>query len=432
MKLTDITNEAMVQPKRGHNYYQLTKDVPVRYVAYQTNPTGATGVMLHNTPGYLKGKKGAYIIDYYGGHYYVDMKAKFATSIYDLDDQPWKRKPVYKEVDLAPDFASWKNYKEEISFKRESVNEATVTLGDLKLNMLQTKKFKKHMAKHRIKVTNVKVTGTGRKEITYSAPTERDLVHLFKAAGGYYPDGGVQWIEEVDYHSKNSRMHKPDWYKLHGDDKLDEASINGTFDGEPDTGYLPKGRTRKLGTNAGKPEAWFEGGGYEQVDFPVADDIYGPGSEPDLKVTKTTTPSDESLVKEAIKKTGRQGNPIPATATSLKDFVKHIKSLPEGPWDELRYPVEAQVFNPKRYTLKNKPLTSSEKAKFIKAITNITKVNEKKGTPIYSWEIGGGGFKKLDSPDAYAGDGMYYVNLRSKSSDDFGKKMSSGQYGSLD
>ena len=88
MKLTDITNEAMVQPKRGHNYYQLTKDVPVRYVAYQTNPTGATGVMLHNSPGYLKGKKGAYIIDYYGGHYYVDMKAKFATSIYDLDDQP--------------------------------------------------------------------------------------------------------------------------------------------------------------------------------------------------------------------------------------------------------------------------------------------------------------------------------------------------------
>ena len=116
-KKTKTMNEAMVQPKRGHNYYQLTKDVPVRYIAYQTNPTGATGVMLHNAPGYLKGKKGAYIIDYYGGHYYVDMKAKFATSIYDLDDQPWKRKPVYKEVDLAPDFASWKNYKEEMTIK---------------------------------------------------------------------------------------------------------------------------------------------------------------------------------------------------------------------------------------------------------------------------------------------------------------------------
>lgn len=115
--------EAMVSPKRGHKYYQLTKDVPVEYIAYQTNPTGATGVMLHNTPGYLKGKKGAYIIDYYGGHYYVDMKSKFATSIYDLDQQSFYRKPVYKEVDSAPDFASWKSYKKEIPFKRESVNE---------------------------------------------------------------------------------------------------------------------------------------------------------------------------------------------------------------------------------------------------------------------------------------------------------------------
>ena len=116
--------EAMVSPKSGHNYYQLTKDVPVRYVAYQTNPTGATGVMLHNTPGHLKGKKGAYIIDYYGGHYYVDMKSKFATAIYDLDQQSFYRKPVYKEVDSAPDFASWKSYKKEIPFKRESVNES--------------------------------------------------------------------------------------------------------------------------------------------------------------------------------------------------------------------------------------------------------------------------------------------------------------------
>ena len=125
--------EAMVSPKSGHNYYQLTKDVPVRYVAYQTNPTGATGVMLHNTPGHLKGKKGAYIIDYYGGHYYVDMKAKFATAIYDLDQQSFYRKPVYKEVDSAPDFASWKSYKKEIPFKRESVNETLIREAKMKL-----------------------------------------------------------------------------------------------------------------------------------------------------------------------------------------------------------------------------------------------------------------------------------------------------------
>ena len=125
--------EAMVSPKSGHNYYQLTKDVPVRYVAYQTNPTGATGVMLHNTPGHLKGKKGAYIIDYYGGHYYVDMKSKFATAIYDLDQQAFYRKPVYKEVDSAPDFASWKSYKKEIPFKRESVSESLIKEAKMKL-----------------------------------------------------------------------------------------------------------------------------------------------------------------------------------------------------------------------------------------------------------------------------------------------------------
>lgn len=83
-----------------------------------------------------------------------------------------------------------------VMLKEGVMNEATVTLGDLKLNAFQTRKFKKHMAKHRIKAIKAKVNSGGHKEITYSAPTERDLVHLFKAAGGYYPDGGANWIEE--------------------------------------------------------------------------------------------------------------------------------------------------------------------------------------------------------------------------------------------
>ena len=32
-------------------------------------------------------------------------------------------------------------------------------------------------------------------------------------------------IQEVDWHSKNSRMHKPDWYKLHGDDVDEDINI---------------------------------------------------------------------------------------------------------------------------------------------------------------------------------------------------------------
>jgi hypothetical protein len=66
-------------------------------------------------------------------------------------------------------------------------------------------------------------------------------------------------------------------------------------DGEPDTGFLPKGTVRKLG-DYNKPDKWFDGGGYTQLDFPVADDIFGPGIEPDFEVTKTRTPEEGSLV----------------------------------------------------------------------------------------------------------------------------------------
>ena len=37
--------------------------------------------------------------------------------------------------------------------------------------------------------------------------------------------------------------------------------------GEPDTGFLPGGKARRLGMRKGKPEPWFENGGYTQVDM---------------------------------------------------------------------------------------------------------------------------------------------------------------------
>lgn len=82
------------------------------------------------------------------------------------------------------------------ALKESIVTEATVTLDDLNLNRFQTNKFKKHLAKHNIKVTKLKVNSGGHKEITYSASSKEELMFLFKAAGGYYSDGGVQWIEE--------------------------------------------------------------------------------------------------------------------------------------------------------------------------------------------------------------------------------------------
>jgi hypothetical protein len=73
--------------------------------------------------------------------------------------------------------------------------------------------------------------------------------------------------------------------------KLMEVSSNvgsyGCDEGEPDTGFIRGDKKRTLGTLAGKPEPWFERGGYKQADFPKADYIYGKGKEEDYSVIKT-------------------------------------------------------------------------------------------------------------------------------------------------
>ena len=73
--------------------------------------------------------------------------------------------------------------------------------------------------------------------------------------------------------------------------KMMEVSSNvGNYsnadEGEPDTGFIRGNKKRKLGTLAGKPERWFERGGYTQTEFPKADFIYGKGEEEDFAVRK--------------------------------------------------------------------------------------------------------------------------------------------------
>jgi cytidyltransferase-like protein len=57
-------------------------------------------------------------------------------------------------------------------------------------------------------------------------------------------------------------------------------------DAQPDGSYLPKGATRKLDANDGanKGDDWFYSGGYTQMDFPVADGIFGDEDESRLMV----------------------------------------------------------------------------------------------------------------------------------------------------
>ncbi len=72
--------------------------------------------------------------------------------------------------------------------------------------------------------------------------------------------------------------------------KIMELTSNAGYtgdEGEPDTGFIRGDEKRKLGSLAGKPEPWFERGGYTQTDFPKADYIYGKGEEEDYSVIKT-------------------------------------------------------------------------------------------------------------------------------------------------
>ena len=69
--------------------------------------------------------------------------------------------------------------------------------------------------------------------------------------------------------------------------EVSNHSLYNADEGEPDTGFIRGDKERILGGLAGKPEPWFERGGYKQIVFPKADYIYGKGEEEDYAVIKT-------------------------------------------------------------------------------------------------------------------------------------------------
>ena len=116
-------DEGMVTPRRGHNYYQLTKDTPIKYISGHSGiGLEVPGVLLHNEYDTIKGKKDAYIIDYFGQHFYVDLKNKFASTIAHPENREQNKDLMknVKRVFSAPEHKDWKKYV------RESVNEAYV------------------------------------------------------------------------------------------------------------------------------------------------------------------------------------------------------------------------------------------------------------------------------------------------------------------
>ena len=71
--------------------------------------------------------------------------------------------------------------------------------------------------------------------------------------------------------------------------------------GEPDAGYLPGGDVRTLGLEAGKPEPWYDKLDFTQVDFPVADFIYG-DKKTEKKLGRVVTVSTLISEHEELKK----------------------------------------------------------------------------------------------------------------------------------
>src|SRR6056300_542778 len=113
---TESVDEGMVSPRRGHNYYQLYRDTPIKYVSGHSGiGLKVPGVLLHNEYDTIKGKEGAYIIDYFGAHFYVDMKNKFASRIAHPDNRE-QNKDLRKNMGrtaLAPEHKDWKKYMNE-------------------------------------------------------------------------------------------------------------------------------------------------------------------------------------------------------------------------------------------------------------------------------------------------------------------------------
>ena len=108
--------------------------------------------------------------------------------------------------------------------------------------------------------------------------------------------------------------------------EVSNHSLYNADEGEPDTGFIRGDKERILGGLAGKPEPWFERGGYKQVEFPKADYIYGKGEEEDYAVIKTAYISKID-----------------------KDFQKHFEKWEEWVPDEDFEPQNTLKLNDSKY-----------------------------------------------------------------------------------
>ena len=120
---------------------------------------------------------------------------------------------------------------------------------------------------------------------------------------------------------------------------------------------------------------------------------------------------------------------VQGKTNSMMEFVKHIKNLPEE-LGSIKVTNSTLSFTDSSHNVEFKNrFTSSNKAQVIKIIKNITNEFKKKGDPVYEYELRSyyGTLGKRTPAE-----NNYYISMKTKGKDDFGRAMSRGDYGSLD
>lgn len=117
---------------------------------------------------------------------------------------------------------------------------------------------------------------------------------------------------------------------------------------------------------------------------------------------------------------------IAGSSDNLEDFLKHLDRLPVT-IKSIKVPVNTRAFK-----TSNDYKVIQPSPGFIgdlkELVTDLTKQYEEEGEKVTSYDLESysGQFTKDESKDAF------YIQLRTKQSDDFGKAMSRGDFGSLD
>ena len=113
---------------------------------------------------------------------------------------------------------------------------------------------------------------------------------------------------------------------------------------------------------------------------------------------------------------------------NIEEFIGLINGIPET-LESIKVTKETKVFNPASEKFEG-PITDDKKSAIIKIVQDVNEKFKEDGQEIHTFELSsyyGVAMNAEKDREAPA-----YIQYRTKQSDDFGKKMSSGEYGSLD